>query len=369
MLSADRITRRKFLTDTVAAAGAATFCAPLLSGCTGTERGAGTADGAKRLNVFSWADYLHPNAISDFEKKYGIQVTYDTFASNETLLARLEAGPVDYDIVVPSNYVITKMLKLKLLQRIDHERIPNYKYVMDRFRRLAYDPGNRFSIPYTFGSTGIAFNKEAYEAVGSTGPVDWDAFWDTRFAHRITLLEDARETLGCALKRRGFSFNSVVPKELYIARDDLIQQKPLVMAYTSDQVIQSLASGDALLSICFSGDALQARRENPSVRYIIPKSGSAMWFDNMCIPAQAPHVEAAYLWMNYILDPDVSSQLTNHTYYPTPNTGARSKVNPELLADKTIYMTEDVMDICEEFADIGDGIFLYDRCWTELKCV
>lgn len=362
-----RIPRREFLKKAGALALGST---PLLSACVGSRQGADNArPNEKRLNIFSWADYLHPEAIPEFERRYGIQVTYDTFASNEILLARLEAGPVDYDIVVPTNYLVSKLKKLKLLRELDHARLSNYNNVGERFRHLSYDPGNRFAIPYTFGTTGIAFNKDAFARVGSAGPTDWDSFWDERFKGRMTLLEDARETLGFALKRRGYSYNSVDDNQIRQAVHDLEGQKHLMMCYTSDQVIVYLASGDAQLSLAYSGDAHQARRTNDRVGYIIPASGASMWFDNLCIPASAPHVESAYLWINYILDPNISAALTNFTYYPTPNSAATGKIKGELLADKTVYLPNELMDRCEEIGDIGDGIFLYDRAWTELKCV
>jgi spermidine/putrescine transport system substrate-binding protein len=166
-------------------ASAGAMMSPLIGGC-----GSESAGGKKQLNIFTWADYVAPDTVENFEKQFGISVTYDTFASNEALLARMEAGKVEYDIVVPSNYVVSKLMKLKLLQEIDHERIPNYKNMFERFRHLSYDPGNRYAIPYTFGTTGIAYNKDAFRAVGSAGPEDWDSFWDARFGGRMTLLED-----------------------------------------------------------------------------------------------------------------------------------------------------------------------------------
>jgi spermidine/putrescine transport system substrate-binding protein len=356
------LTRRDFLKRSAAIA----LGAPLLSSCTGTAGGAGSS---KRLNIFSWADYVAPDTVSNFEKQFGIEVTYDTFASNETLLARLEAGSVEYDIIVPTNYVISKMIRAKILQPLDHARLPNYKYMMERFRHLSYDPGNQYAIPYTFGTTGIAYNKDAFRAAGQAGPTDWDSFWDPRFSGRMTLLEDARETIGFALKRKGHSYNSVDAAQITAACHDLESQKKYVMCYTSDQVIVYLSSGDAQLSLAFSGDAHIAARSNDSVGYIIPASGSSMWFDNMCIPASAPHVESAYKWINYILEPQVGADLTNYTYFPVPNIAAAALIKPELRDDKTLYLPEAVMDKCDEISDIGDGIFLYDRAWTELKCV
>ena len=357
------LSRRNFLMQT-----AATMCgASFLSGCS-TARDT-TSQDAKKLNIFSWADYLAPDTVPNFEKRFGIEVTYDTFASNEALLARLDAGRVDYDIIVPTNYVVSKMMKGNLLQRIDHERIPNYKYMFERFRSLAYDPGNQFAIPYTFGTTGIAYNKDAFAHASVAAPVDWDVFWDPHFAGRMTLLEDARETIGFALKRKGHSYNTVDPSPIHDACRDLQQQKKYVMCYTSDQVIVYLSSGDAQLALTYSGDAHIAARSNDSVGYIIPRSGASMWFDNMCIPASAPHVEAAHLWINYILEPEVGAAITNYTYFPVPNTAAAKLIKPALQADKTLYLPDSVMDRCDQIADIGDGIYIYDRAWTELKCI
>lgn len=328
-----------------------------------------SSHGSNQLNIFSWADYLHPEAIPEFERRYGIKVIYDTFASNESLVARMAAGSVDYDIVVPTNYGVAKLRHLDLLKPIDRERIPNRKYLMNRFTNMSFDPEGKYSVPYTFGTTGLAFNQKAYDHIGSKPPTDWDAFWEDKMSGRMTLLEDARETLGLALKRAGRSYNSRTESEIFDAAHALEQQKKLTMCYTSDQVIVYLASGDSRLSLAYSGDANQARRTNGDVRYIIPTTGASVWIDNMCIPKSAPHENNALLWINYILEPEVSAALTNYTYYPTPNSAAQKLVSPELLADKSLYPTNAVLDRCEEIKEVGDAIFIYDRAWTELKCV
>jgi spermidine/putrescine transport system substrate-binding protein len=355
------ISRRQF----IKASAGGILSAAGMAGCAGNRR----EQTSRQLNIFSWADYLQPEAIPEFEKRYNVKIVYDTFASNEALLARMQAGKVDYDIIVPTSYAVTKLKHLNLLKAIDKQRLANYKYLMPRFRDMHYDPGNQYSIPYTFGTTGIAFNTEAWSRAGAAAPSDWDAFWDKRFAGRMTLLEDARETIGLALKRRGYSYNTLDQRQINEALGDLVQQKPLTMCYSSDQVIIYMASGDSHLSLAFSGDAHQARRTNKQVGYAIPSSGASLWIDNMCIPASAPHEDMALKWIDYILDPKIAAALTNATYYPTPNTAARAGVLPELLADKTMYPSEQVLDRCEQIHDIGEGIFVYDRAWTELKCI
>lgn len=356
------ITRRQFLKRTIS-----TICGA--SAVTGCRPGGVTSHGNNQLNIFSWADYLHPQAIPEFERRYGIKVVYDTFASNESLVTRMAAGSVDYDIVVPTNYGVAKLRHLNLLKPIDRERIPNRKYLMNRFTNMSFDPEGKYSVPYTFGTTGIAFNQKAYEDISGKPPGDWDVFWESKMAGRMTLLEDSRETLGLALKRAGHSYNSLSEQEIFSAAQALEQQKKLTMCYTSDQVIVYLASGDSRLSLAYSGDANQARRTNADVRYIIPSNGASVWIDNMCIPQSAPHENNALLWINYILEPEVSAALTNYTYYPTPNSAAQKLVSPDLLADKSLYPTNAVLDRCEEIKEVGDAIFIYDRAWTELKCI
>lgn len=319
-----------------------------------------------QVNIYSWPDYLDPSSIPEFQNRFGIKVVYDTVSSNEALLAKFAAGASEYDVVVATSYGVKKLIELGVLQPLNKERLPNFKNIMPRFLHTSFDPGCKYSAPYTFGTTGIAFNVNAF--AGRALPTDWDVFWDKRLKGRITLLEDARETIGAALKHRGYSFNSRVKEEIDNAIRDLKQQKPLTMCYTSDQVIIYLASGDALVSLSYSGDANQARRTNPEVRYVIPASGTSMWLDNMCIPKNSPHPENAHKWINYMLEAQVAAAVANYTYYATPNAAALPLIKPELAHDKWLYPPEAILDRCEEIADIGQSIFYYDRMWTELKC-
>ncbi len=349
-------------------AGALGFAAAN-SSLLGCVRSAQRSSDNKQLNIFSWADYLPPNAIEDFEKQFGIKVVYDTYGSNEAMLARLEAGSVDYDVIVPSGYALAKLKALKLLQPIDKERLPNLKNLIGRFTNMPSDPGGVVSVPYTFGTTAIGYNAAAFAAAGMKEPDDWEIFWDKTFAGRMTMLEDVRETIGFALRRRGDSYNSTNAEAIKAAEKDLAAEKPLLMCYTSDQVIIYLGSGDALLSLAYSGDAHQASRWNKDVRYAIPHTGASLWVDTMCIPATAPHPTNAHMWINYMLDPQVSASLTNHTYYATPNQAALKYVTPWMLQDRTLYPSDALLDKCEQIQDVGNAILLYDRAWTELKCV
>ncbi|MBY0357218.1 MAG: spermidine/putrescine ABC transporter substrate-binding protein [Candidatus Obscuribacterales bacterium] len=355
--------RREFLRLSLSTAGSALLansCSPSLKTPSGNRDG-------KQLNIYSWPDYIHPEAIPEFEKRYGIKVVYDTVSSNEALIAKFQAGGADYDIVVPSNYAVSKLRELGCLRPIEHDRLKNFGNLMPRFQNSRFDPGCQYSIPYTFGTTGIAYNTAASRKAAFV-PTDWDAFWNEHFAGRMTLLEDPREVIGLALKRQGHSYNTQDQKLIQAACADLKTQKPLTMCYTSDQAIIYLTSGDSWLSLTFSGDAQQASRANNNIKYVIPTSGTSMWLDNLCIPKNAPHPEYAHLWLDYMLEPQVSAALSNYTYYASPNAKAMPLIKQNLIEDQYLYPSDSILDRCEEIQDIGQAIFIYDRLWTELKC-
>lgn len=353
--------RRRFLQLAAATTGS------VLTSCNRSQTE--QSSDSRQLNIYSWPDYIQPEAIPEFEKRYGVEVVYDTVSSNEGLIAKLQAGAGNYDIIVPSNYAVTKLRKLGLLTQIDRQRLKNFCNLMEKFQHTdaRADSNAAYSVPYTFGTTGIGFDSSLFRSPREY-PQDWDVFWDKRFKGRITLLEDPRESLGMALKRRGHSFNTVDDELVQQACDDLKVQKQLVMCYTSDQVIVCLSSGDSHLSLAFSGDAQQAARENKSVKYLIPRSGASMWVDNLAIPAGAPHLDLAYLWIDFILEAQVSAALSNHTLYATPNAAALKYVDAQLKENKELYPPESILARCEEIDDIGNHIFLYDRQWSELKC-
>jgi spermidine/putrescine transport system substrate-binding protein len=354
------ISRRQFIGLSLAAA-----CSMASGGCTSNNRSTGNA---RQLNIYSWADYLDPRTVPEFEKRYGIKVVYDTFSSNEALLAKMQAGATSYDIIVPTSYMVIELKKLDLLGKVDHSRLPGLRNIMSRFLDPAFDPHLEYSVPYTWGTTGIGYNSAAARA-HQVIPGDWDIFWNDRLKGRMTLLDDARETIGMAIKRRGGGYNTSDEQAITSAVADLKVQKPLTMCYTSDQVIVQLAAGDSWLSLGYSGDVYQAARDNSDVRYVIPGSGTSLWLDNMCIPKAAPHADNAYKWLNFMLEPNVAAATANYTRYATPNAVAFKQLSDEMRSDKNLYPTESLLDKCDQIGDIGPLIFLYDKMWTELKCV
>lgn len=350
-----RLSRRSFITG---AAGSLLA----LSSCTRAE---GPVTDRQRLCIQNWADYIHPDVIPEFERRTGIKVIYDTYASNEGLLARMQAGASSYDLVVPSGYTLKLLKKMDLLSEIESDRLRNWKNITARFMNPAFDPGLRFSIPYFWGSTGIGYNVQSCGASEEPG---WQLLFSESLKNRVTLLDDARETIGMALKRRGYSYNTTEAAPLQLALEDLKAQKRLVMAYTSDQVIVHLASGDSLASLVFSGDAYQARRANADVRYVLPAGGASIWVDAWCIPRGAANVDNAYKWLDYVMEPAVAAMNANHVGYASPIEPALALIDPALRDDRNLYPPDSVLDRCEELAEIGPAMFAYDRIWTELKC-
>jgi spermidine/putrescine transport system substrate-binding protein len=331
-------------------------------GCSGNA----SRQDPNRLNIYCWADYFRPEAISEFERRNGINVTYDTFASNEQLLAKLQAGATEYDIIMPSSYMLQQLVRMNLIAVLDHTQLKGIDDMMPQFKDPSYDRRLAHSVPQFWGTTGIAYDSRAISA--GHIPNDWNDFWDSKFANRMTLLDDSRETIGMALKRLGHSYNCVEEKEVALATRNLIEQKPMVMCYTSDQVIVQLTAGDSLLSMVYSGDAFQAAKSNKDVQYVIPRNGTSLWVDSFCVPKTAPHVANAYKWLNFMLEPEVAAANATFNRFATANQSALKLLKPEDLANKSRYPDGNVLSKCEELNDIGRAVFLYDRMWTELKC-
>jgi len=365
-----KLTRRKFLQASV---GVLAGNLVLSSGCKQESVG---QPHSKELNIYNWADYMHPEVVPEFEKRYGIHVNYDTFASNEALLTKLQAGGTKYDVVVPSNFILAQLSKLNLLQPIDHGRLRNLGNLMPRFLSPSADAHLTRSVPYMWGTTGVAYNQIAVERilhvrrnyVEALENEGWGLFWDKRFASRMTLLDDERETIGMSMKRQGYSYNTRKPEQIKLGTEQLLLQKPLVMCYTSDQVIVQLASGDSWLALAYSGDVYQAARSNGAVKYFIPQTGTSIWVDSLAIPKHAPHPDAAYLWIDFLLEPAIAAKNAEYTRYATPNRLAFAVLDERIKSDKNLYPPDDVVERCEQILSVGDLAAFYDRMWTELKC-
>ncbi len=337
----------------------------MASGCGKKKPPAVTGDPqlAKVLNVYNWSNYIDEEVIRDFEKEFGVKVNYDTYSSNEELLAKLMTGVGGYDVIVPSDYMVEIMIKEGLLAPLDLQNIPNLRNIHERFLNLPFDPGNRYTVPYMWGTVGIGVNTRYVE----DGIDSWEALWDPKYMGRIVMLNDMRETFGVALKSLGYSLNTTDPAALEQAKAKLVAQKSLVKAYDSENIKHFLVSGEAWLVHAWPGDVAMAAEENPDIVYVLPKEGGTIWADNLAIPKKAPNKYTAEVFINYLLRPDVSARLTKAILYGNPNREAWALLDKEILEDPAIFPPEEALANSEWMQDLGDATTLYDRLWTEIK--
>ena len=317
-----------------------------------------------QLNIYTWSSYISPRVIHGFEREYHCRVNYDLYDSNEALLTKLQAGNVDYDLVVPSDYMVEILVRQGLLAKLERARMPNAWANTDpRFLGLPFDPQNEYSVPYAWGTTGLAYRADLVnENIDS-----WNALFDKRFAGHILLLDDTREVFGMALKKLGYSLNSTDPEQIKQARDLLLGEKPLVKGYNSSNFEQDLAAGDAWIAQAYNGNMTFVMRDEPRIRYVIPKEGCTISVDCACIPRHAPHPQLAEAFINYFHRPEVAARFVNDCGFNTPSRYERQEIDPWLLANPAVFPDPTALKHCEFMRDLEPVISLYDRYWTEIK--
>lgn len=330
----------------------------LLSACQQTSE-----HSSPTLYYFTWSDYVGPNLIQEFEAQTGAKVVVDTFGSNEELLAKLQSGATGYDVAVPSDFMVSIMMKLGLLAELNLSSIPNADLLLDRLQHLPFDPGHRYSIPYLWGTVGIGYDS----SVISMPPDSWDVLWDPRHKGRISMLNDQREVFGLALRSLGASINSRDPAVIERAKQKLLQQKALVKAYTSENYDQLLAAGEVVLAHGWGGAVARAAVQRPSIKYVIPKEGGTIWSDCLVVLQSSRNKDLAMRFVNYLLDRQVAAQTTNRLRFASSNREAKALVSPELREDPAVYPPDSAFERLEWMEDLGETIRLYDRGWTELK--
>lgn len=315
------------------------------------------------LNFYNWSYYIADETIPDFEKEFNVNVNYDNFSSNSEILAKFQLGASGYDLVVPSDYMVDIMVKLDLLEPLNLENIPNFKNLSSDFVNLPFDPGNTYSIPYQWGTTGIGINTKYVKNFDES----WELLWDEQFKGRISVLDDMRSGIVPALKLLGYSVNTTNESELEEAKELMFKQKDLVRTYSSETYMDLLKSGDIWIAQGWSGDIYQVTKENPDVIFIIPKEGSYIWVDNLVIPKDAKNKLTAEEFINYLLRPDVSSAISNYTGYSSPNQAAIPLISEEFRNNNTMYPDSTTMSRLEYMIDVGNATSVYNRVWNEVK--
>jgi spermidine/putrescine transport system substrate-binding protein len=338
----------------------------LAAGC--GHRGQTGAEG-NQLKVFNWSDYIDDGVVPEFERRTGCTVVYDNYSSDSELETRLATGAGSYDVVFPSDRAMAALVAKGLLRELDHSRLPNIRHLDRKFLAPPFDPTNRFSVPYFWGTLAVGIRTDFIpDAAEGLEPL-----FDERNRGRITMLDDMENVVAVVLGHLGYPLNSVDPDHLKLVQQKLLVQRPLVQAYTSDSYRERLITGEAWASLGWSGDLLQANSElqksHPSgrVKVIVPQGGTMLWIDSMVIPRAAQNVELAHAFINYLLEPSVAVLNAQKVNYATPNATARDQLPAAMLADESIYPPAEVLARCTALKDRGPDIEKIERVWRVVR--
>lgn len=336
--------------------------AALLTGC-GSDKGGANGE----VYVYNWGEYIDPDTISMFEKETGIKVIYDEFETNEIMYPKIEAGSSAYDVICPSDYMIQKMIDNDLLAELNFDNMPNARdNIGSEYYQQAssFDPDNKYCVPYCWGTVGILYNTTMVEE-----PVtSWSILWDEKYKDNILMQDSVRDAFMVALKKNGYSMNTLNEAELQTAKQDLIQQKPLVQAYVIDQVRDKMIGGEAALGVIYSGEAIYTQRENTDLEYVVPKEGTNLWIDGWVIPKNAPNKENAEKFIDFMCRGDIALKNFEYITYSTPNTAAQALIEDEEIKNSKIAFPDlSTFNNLETFTYLGEeGDELYNNFWKEV---
>lgn len=322
---------------------------------------------ADQVIVYNWGEYIDPEVLDIFEEETGITVVYEEFETNESMFPKVQAGAVSYDLVCPSDYMIQRMIENNLLAEINFDNIPNLKNIGQQYLKQSqgFDPENKYSVPYCWGTVGILYNKTLVD-----DPVDsWSILWNEKYADQILMQNSVRDAFGIALKYLGYSLNSTDLDELEAAKELLMEQKPLVQAYVVDQVRDKMISNEAAIGVIYSGEAIYTQSENPNLEYVIPKEGSNVWIDSWVIPKNAQNKENAEAFINFLCRSDIAKMNFDYITYSTPNTAARELIEDDAIRNSTIAFPDaNELERCETFNYLGTKFDnIYNELWREIK--
>ena len=317
------------------------------------------------LTVFNWYDYIDPAVIEMFEQETGIAVKYVNFTTNEEMYTKIEAGAGTYDVLFPSEYMIERMIAKDLLAELDLSAMPNFANVKENLKNPSYDPGNKYSVPYMWGTLGILYNTEMVPE----GVTSWASLFDTKYAGNVIMMNSMRDTVGLALKYLGYSLNTRSEEELNAARDLLVKQKQdkIESGYLLDETKDKMVGNEAAMAVVYSGDAQYAIEKNEKLAYVVPEEGSNMWVDGMVIPKSSKNIEAAQQFIDFMCREDVAQMNFDYIYYCSPIQAVADGLSEEDAASATINPSEEILSRCEYFNDVSDCMALYENVWMEVR--
>lgn len=318
--------------------------------------------------VYNWGEYIDPQTIEMFEEETGIKVEYEEFETNEVMYPKVAAGSSNYDLICPSDYMIKKMMDNDMLAELNFDNMPNAKENIGAQyyeQAAAFDVDNKYCVPYCWGTVGILYNTSMVEE-----PVNsWDILWDEKYADNILMQDSVRDAFMVALKREGYSMNSMDPAELEIAKNALIEQKPLVQAYVVDQVRDKMIAGEAAIGVIYSGEAIYTQRENEDLEYVIPSEGTNVWIDGWVIPKNAENKENAEKFIDFMCRADIALMNFEYITYSTPNEAARELIEDDDIRNSEIAFPDlSQYEHLETFYYLGEEADeLYNSLWKEVK--
>lgn len=332
----------------------------IFTGCASKEEG-------EKVYVYNWGEYMDPEVRDLFEEETGIKVVYDEFEQNEEMFPRIKANAVQYDLVCPSDYMIQKMISEDLLAEINYDNVPNIEYIAASMLESseAFDPDNKYSVPYMWGTLGILYNTTMVDETIDS----WSAIFDDKYSGEILMIDSVRDAFGIALEYLGYDLNSTNEAELDEAKALLQAQYPLVQAYVVDQVRDKMIGGEAAIGVIYSGEAIYTKRENPDLEYVVPKEGSNQWIDSWVIPKNAKNKENAEAFINFLNKPEIALMNFEYITYSTPNTAARDMIEDEDIKNSSVaFPDQETLDRCTPFQFLGEEIEnLYIEKWNDVK--
>ncbi len=331
-------------------------------------------DAGISINVYNWGEYISTgadegtlNVNAEFTELTGIKVNYTNYATNEELYAKLKGGGATYDVIIPSDYMISKMIKEEMIQKLDFDNIPNFKYIMDNFRNQAYDPENEYSVPYTWGTVGIIYDTTMIDM--NAEDIDWDLLWNEDYADQILMFDNPRDAFAIAEIMLGYSINTESSEELKEAAEKLTEQKNIVQGYVMDEIFDKMGAGEALIAPYYAGDALTIMDENEDLNFVVPKSGTNLFVDAMCIPVTSKQKEAAEMYINFMCEPDIAYSNIDYICYSTPHSAAYEMLDEDTQNDPISYPDEDyIAQNTTVFVNLSDEASReMQNLWTEMK--
>lgn len=323
------------------------------------------------ITVYNWGQYIsdgtdgYLDVIAAFEAETGIHVNYVTFESNESLYTKLKTGGSTYDVIIPSDYMVGRLIAEGMLEELNFDNIPNYQYVDESFKSTAFDPENRYSVPYTWGTVGIIYNSKYVDETDVGG---WDLLFNTKYAGKILMFDNCRDAFAVTEAMLGYSLNSRNPDELRACANKLVEQKPLVQGYVMDQIYAKMEREEAWIAPYYAGDYLYMVEENPALRFSFPEDGFNVFIDAMCIPKGCANKEGAEAFINFLCRPEISGENLEYLGYSTPISAAKEFMDPEIAESEIAYPSQEILARGESFSALPTEVSqLMDSLWLTVK--